>query len=69
MRYSESRQDALTGRPLPRTAFGFVAAIMERLPIVGLLFSVSNRVGAAMWAHGASLPHLFSAHQRADGWF
>lgn len=35
-----------------RTAFGFTAALLESLPIVGLIFMVSNRVGAAMWAHG-----------------
>ena len=34
------------------TAFGFTAALVERLPIIGLVFSVSNRIGAAMWAHG-----------------
>jgi len=32
-------------------SFGFVAALLESLPFVGLIFSVSNRVGAAMWAH------------------
>jgi len=32
-------------------AFGFAAALLESLPIVGLVFTVSNRVGAAMWAH------------------
>ncbi|KAJ7072180.1 hypothetical protein C8F01DRAFT_1205809 [Mycena amicta] len=31
--------------------FGFTAALLEGLPIVGLIFTVSNRVGAAMWAH------------------
>ncbi|EPQ59956.1 hypothetical protein GLOTRDRAFT_51755, partial [Gloeophyllum trabeum ATCC 11539] len=31
--------------------FGFVAALLEGLPVIGLLFSVSNRIGAAMWAH------------------
>ena len=36
----------------PITAFGFTAALVERLPIIGLVFSVSNRIGAAMWAHG-----------------
>ncbi|KAH8822637.1 hypothetical protein DL96DRAFT_1618552 [Flagelloscypha sp. PMI_526] len=30
--------------------FGFFAALLEGLPIVGLFFNVSNRVGAAMWA-------------------
>ena len=34
------------------TAFGFTAALAERIPIIGLIFSVSNRIGAAMWAHG-----------------
>ncbi|KAG6844148.1 hypothetical protein H0H87_009391 [Tephrocybe sp. NHM501043] len=32
--------------------FGFAAALLEGLPIVGLIFTISNRVGAAMWAHG-----------------
>ncbi|GBE77209.1 hypothetical protein BKA93DRAFT_785534 [Sparassis latifolia] len=32
-------------------AFGFAAALLERLPLVGLVFSISNRIGAAMWAH------------------
>ncbi|TBU37229.1 hypothetical protein BD309DRAFT_974463 [Dichomitus squalens] len=31
--------------------FGFTAALVERIPIIGLIFSVSNRIGAAMWAH------------------
>ncbi|KAJ8457247.1 hypothetical protein ONZ45_g18385 [Pleurotus djamor] len=31
--------------------FGFTAALLEGLPIIGLVFQVSNRVGAAMWAH------------------
>lgn len=32
-------------------AFGFAAALLERLPIIGIVFSISNRIGAAMWAH------------------
>jgi len=32
-------------------SFGFAAALVEGLPIIGLVFSVSNRIGAAMWAH------------------
>ncbi|KAL5494567.1 hypothetical protein ACEPAI_28 [Sanghuangporus weigelae] len=32
-------------------SFGFAASLLEGLPIVGLVFSISNRVGAAMWAH------------------
>ena len=35
--------------------FGFTAALLEGLPVIGLLFTVSNRVGAAMWAHGVLL--------------
>lgn len=31
--------------------FGFTAALLEHLPIVGIAFSISNRIGAAMWAH------------------
>lgn len=33
-------------------AFGFAAALLERIPLLGLVFSVSNRIGAAMWAVG-----------------
>ncbi|KAF8167140.1 hypothetical protein B0H34DRAFT_680424 [Crassisporium funariophilum] len=32
-------------------SFGFAAALLESLPIIGLVFTISNRVGAAMWAH------------------
>ena len=32
--------------------FGFAAALLETLPFIGLLFSISNQIGAAMWAHG-----------------
>lgn len=32
-------------------AFGFVAALLERIPVLGMVFSISNRIGAAMWAH------------------
>lgn len=31
--------------------FGFVAQILERMPFIGIVFSISNRIGAAMWAH------------------
>ena len=37
---------------LPLTVFGFAAALLEGLPIIGLIFTISNRIGAAMWAHG-----------------
>ncbi|KZO91221.1 hypothetical protein CALVIDRAFT_505877 [Calocera viscosa TUFC12733] len=31
-------------------SFGFAAALFESVPFVGILLSVSNRIGAAMWA-------------------
>ena len=31
------------------------AALLETLPFIGLIFLVSNRVGAAMWAHGMEI--------------
>jgi hypothetical protein len=37
--------------------FGFTAALLEGLPVIGLLFTISNRIGAAMWAHGAFIVH------------
>ena len=47
----------------PWSAFGFVAALLESLPFIGLIFSVSNRVGAAMWAHGA---HIFQVRMSVN---
>ncbi|GAA5975380.1 hypothetical protein JCM10908_005144 [Rhodotorula pacifica] len=41
----------MTEREVPYRVFGFVASLMERIPLVGLVFSISNRIGAAMWAH------------------
>lgn len=32
--------------------FGFACALLEGLPIIGILFTISNQIGAAMWAHG-----------------
>ena len=40
------------------SVFGFTAALLETLPFVGLIFSVSNRVGAAMWAHGTQMKSI-----------
>jgi hypothetical protein len=36
-------------------AFGFAAALVESIPLFGLLFGVSNKIGAAMWAYGISI--------------
>ncbi|GAC98216.1 urease accessory protein UreD [Pseudozyma hubeiensis SY62] len=41
----------ITERQHAYRSFGFVAALMERIPLIGLIFSISNRIGAAMWAH------------------
>lgn len=41
----------ITERQSAYRSFGFVAALMERVPLIGLVFSISNRIGAAMWAH------------------
>ncbi|KAA1477990.1 hypothetical protein DENSPDRAFT_845180 [Dentipellis sp. KUC8613] len=45
-------------------AFGFTAALLEYIPILGLLFSVSNRVGAAMWAHDLEKRQHYVAEQQ-----
>jgi len=47
-------------------AFGFVAALLEGLPIIGLLFTVSNRIGAAMWAHDLEKRQHHVAAQKAE---
>ncbi|SPO27992.1 uncharacterized protein UTRI_05135 [Ustilago trichophora] len=41
----------ITERQHAYRSFGFVAALMERIPLIGMVFSISNRIGAAMWAH------------------
>ncbi|KAJ7583357.1 hypothetical protein C8J56DRAFT_863949 [Mycena floridula] len=45
--------------------FGFTAALLEGLPFVGLFFTVSNRVGAAMWAHDLEKRQHYVADQKA----
>ncbi|KAG7442559.1 uncharacterized protein BT62DRAFT_375250 [Guyanagaster necrorhizus] len=44
--------------------FGFTAAILEGLPIIGLVFTISNRVGAAMWAHDLEKRQHFYASKK-----
>ena len=41
----------ITERQTAYRSFGFAAALMERMPLIGMVFSISNRIGAAMWAH------------------
>ncbi|TFY73020.1 hypothetical protein EWM64_g10992, partial [Hericium alpestre] len=46
--------------------FGFAAALLESIPLLGLIFSVSNRIGAAMWAHDLEKRQHFVAEQRQE---
>ena len=46
------------------SAFGFAAALLEGLPLIGLVFTLSNRIGAAMWAHGMLTLYSFSITPR-----
>ncbi|GAA5986886.1 hypothetical protein JCM11641_006581 [Rhodosporidiobolus odoratus] len=41
----------VTERQKGYRSFGFAACLLERIPFLGLVFSISNRIGAAMWAH------------------
>ncbi|OXC67796.1 hypothetical protein AYX13_03691 [Cryptococcus neoformans] len=42
-------------------AFGFATSLLESVPIIGLFFSISNRIGAAMWAFDLEKrQHLFA---------
>lgn len=45
--------------------FGFAAALLETIPFIGLLFSVSNRIGAAMWAHDLEKRQHYYADEKA----
>ncbi|KAK0213407.1 hypothetical protein DFS33DRAFT_122889 [Desarmillaria ectypa] len=45
--------------------FGFTAALLEGLPIIGIVFTISNRVGAAMWAHDLEKRQHFYASKKA----
>ncbi|KAG6887468.1 hypothetical protein C0995_014997 [Termitomyces sp. Mi166 len=47
-----------------RREFGFVTALLEGMPIVGLIFTISNRVGAAMWAHDLEKRQHFVATKK-----
>ncbi|GAA6008454.1 hypothetical protein JCM10207_007117 [Rhodosporidiobolus poonsookiae] len=50
----------VTERRTEYRLFGFFASLFERIPFIGLVFSVSNRIGAAMWAHDLEKrQHLF----------
>ena len=72
-RQTEYRSQSDYGYPLtlalPDTralVFGFVAAVLERLPLIGIVFSLSNRIGAAMWAHGQSAYCVLALSSRSD---
>ncbi|KIJ66628.1 hypothetical protein HYDPIDRAFT_129676 [Hydnomerulius pinastri MD-312] len=44
--------------------FGFAAALLEGLPVIGLAFTISNRIGAAMWAHDLEKRQHYIAAQK-----
>ncbi|KAG8923327.1 hypothetical protein FRC01_012888 [Tulasnella sp. 417] len=45
--------------------FGFTAALLEMIPIAGLVFSISNRVGASMWAFDLEKrQHMFARGEK-----
>ncbi|KAI9566343.1 hypothetical protein HD554DRAFT_2025659 [Boletus coccyginus] len=44
--------------------FGFTAALLEGIPVIGLAFTVSNRIGAAMWAHDLEKRQHYIAERR-----
>ncbi|CAL1693789.1 unnamed protein product [Somion occarium] len=46
-------------------AFGFAASLLEGLPFIGLVFTISNRIGAAMWAHDLEKRQHYVAEQKA----
>ncbi|KAF9523084.1 hypothetical protein CPB83DRAFT_776047 [Crepidotus variabilis] len=67
-RMSESQvQIFMEERKWDYRAFGFTAAFLESLPIIGLVFTVSNRVGAAMWAHDLEKRQHYFAEERRAG--
>jgi hypothetical protein len=41
----------MTERQFEYRIFGLAASLLEAVPLAGLAFSISNRVGAAMYAH------------------
>ncbi|KAF9237042.1 hypothetical protein BU15DRAFT_49293 [Melanogaster broomeanus] len=47
--------------------FGFTAALLEGIPVVGLAFTISNRIGAAMWAHDLEKRQHYIAAQKSGG--
>lgn len=63
--YLQSQHQGILQKLNSSLAFGFVATLLESLPIVGLGFSISNRVGAAMWAHDLEKQQHFYASGQA----
>ncbi|KZP18101.1 hypothetical protein FIBSPDRAFT_864239, partial [Athelia psychrophila] len=48
-------------------SFGFVASLLEGLPIIGLVFTISTRIGAAMWPHDLEKKQHFIADEKREG--
>ncbi|KAJ3991897.1 hypothetical protein F5050DRAFT_1791706 [Lentinula boryana] len=47
--------------------FGFITALLEGLPIIGLVFTISNRIGAAMWAFDLEKRQHYVAEKNLGG--
>ena len=55
----------MTERQASLRLYGFSCALMERFPLIGIVFSISNRVGAAMLAHDLEKrQHSFASGER-----
>lgn len=48
----KTKSIAMPNHRLFTVAFGFAAALLESIPLAGLFFTISNRIGACMWAFG-----------------
>ncbi|KAI0781672.1 hypothetical protein BC629DRAFT_576755 [Irpex lacteus] len=47
-------------------AFGFTAALLEGIPLIGFIFTISNQIGAAMWAHDLEKRQHYIAEVKAQ---
>jgi len=47
-------------------AFGFTAALLEGIPLIGFIFTVSNQIGAAMWAHDLEKRQHYIAEMKSQ---
>ncbi|KAF2090022.1 hypothetical protein K490DRAFT_62896 [Saccharata proteae CBS 121410] len=60
---NSQKEEFIEKRQAAYTSFGVPAVLLELIPVVGLFFSFTNTVGAALWAadmeqHGTTAPSL-----------